>query len=87
MPFGITLSANFYARIVIAAGNTGLSGKGAAMIVSAPSSFTHSKSLRIAFSVVGYLTATPPKIAPTFPVANLKCSTGEFLIFSGRLNT
>ena len=34
MPFGITLFADFYCRIVIAAGNTGLSGKGA--VIAAP---------------------------------------------------
>ena len=34
MPFGITLFADFYGEIVIAAGNTGLSGKGA--VIAAP---------------------------------------------------
>ena len=34
LPFGITLSADFYGEIVIAAGNTSLSGKGA--VIAAP---------------------------------------------------
>ena len=34
LPFGITLFADFYGKIVIAAGNTSLSGKGA--VIAAP---------------------------------------------------